>query len=111
MSKNFTHPSFELFGNEARTRVALAFIPDLGFEVSVPQLSELLGKPQSSLNDSVGTLSYRGLLERGDPDESGPRTYKRVDHPMWGVYEATKLAFNELGVGIRSIAEEPEPEV
>lgn len=111
MSKHFTHPAFELFGNEARTRVAIAFIPDPGVEISVPQLSEVIGKPQASLNDGVSKLMYRGLLERGDPNQAGPRTFKRVEHPMWAVYETAKLAFAELGIEMQSIVETPEPEL
>ncbi len=100
-----THPAFDLLGSEARTRVAFAFIPDPGSDVTSPQLSALLDKPQASLNDSIYALQFRGLLEQGVPNETGPRTFRRVDHPMWAVYEAAKIAFGELGVEIRSIVE------
>jgi hypothetical protein len=111
MPRNFSHSAFEHFDNEARTRIAFAFIPDPGADVSVPQLSELIGKPPTSLNDGASKLLHQGLLEQGDPTESGVRTYRRVGHPIWAVYETARLVFTELGIEVRSLAPSPEIEL
>jgi hypothetical protein len=101
-----SHPVFGLFGSEARTRIAFALIPDPETEISVPQLSELLHKPHGCLIDPVRSLVDQGLLELGEPGESGAQTYRRAEHPAWAVYETAKLVFSELGVEVWSVAVE-----
>jgi|GEM_PF-2709198 len=104
MPRNFTHRAFDHFGSESRARIAFAFIPDPGTEVSIPYLSKLIGKPDGSLSDSVNKLVQGGLLQQSGADEAGRHTYRRIENPMWAVYETARIVFTGMGIEIGSIA-------
>lgn len=98
-----SHPVFELYGSEARTRAALAFIPDPERYVTTAEIAKAVGKPSSSVLDAIYTLHHHGLIEKNTNKEPGPMTFKRVESELWVVYETAKIAFTELGIEIQSL--------
>ncbi|MCA9342805.1 helix-turn-helix transcriptional regulator [Candidatus Saccharibacteria bacterium] len=105
-TRRIGHPAFELFGGELRTRVALSFIPDPETCVTVAEIAELLDKEKTSVRDPLNNLRDHGLLEEGRED-NGKATllYSRIEHPMWEMYEAGKIALMKMGIETISITD------
>lgn len=100
----FSNQTFEIFGNEARARVAIAFIPDPEVNVSARQIADAIDRPVTSIMDALYSLSHLGLLELVVNESVAVKQFRRTESPLWPIFDATKAVLDEMGVQVFSIA-------
>jgi hypothetical protein len=97
MSRDYEELS--IFGGEARLFLALAFIPDPERPVKAMSLCGLLDRSISEVLKSGNQLAEQGMLIASD----NPKEFKRVDSPLWAIFETAKVVFADMGIDCPSI--------